>query len=93
MVHRGNVTGITDMLEEEGLVARTADPDDQRASRVKLTKGENSSSSEWPAEHERWWWTSSRHDRETEDFSLPICSWLLKTSAKQHLVAESEPRS
>ena len=38
MVTGGNVTGITDMLEEEGLVARTADPDDQRASRVKLTK-------------------------------------------------------
>jgi len=29
MVTGGNVTGITDMLEEEGLVARATDPDDR----------------------------------------------------------------
>lgn len=54
MVTGGNVTGITDMLEEEGLVARTTDPDDQRASRVKLTKTGEQQFRRMAAEHERW---------------------------------------
>ena len=37
MVTGGNVTGITDLLEEEGLVERTADRDDRRATLVRLT--------------------------------------------------------
>jgi DNA-binding MarR family transcriptional regulator len=54
MVTGGNVTGITDMLEEEGLVARIPDPDDQRASRVKLTKTGEQQFRRMAAEHERW---------------------------------------
>src|SRR5580658_7986163 len=38
MVSGGNVTGITDQLEREGLVARSLDPSDRRAVSVKLTK-------------------------------------------------------
>src|ERR1700691_2093885 len=37
MVSGGNVTGITDLLEKEGLVARVIDSRDRRAFRVKLT--------------------------------------------------------
>src|ERR1044071_6048515 len=37
MVSGGNVTGITDQLEREGLVARTPCPGDRRAFTVKLT--------------------------------------------------------
>jgi len=37
MVTGGNVTGITDMLEDEGLVERVADPADRRAWLVRLT--------------------------------------------------------
>src|SRR5258705_8153113 len=37
MVSGGNVTGITDQLEREGLVVRTLDRDDRRAITVKLT--------------------------------------------------------
>jgi DNA-binding MarR family transcriptional regulator len=54
MVTGGNVTGITDMLEAEGLVARATDPDDQRALRVKLTKAGEQQFRRMAAEHERW---------------------------------------
>jgi DNA-binding MarR family transcriptional regulator len=33
-----NLTGITDRLEERGLVMRTADPDDRRVKRLVLTE-------------------------------------------------------
>jgi DNA-binding MarR family transcriptional regulator len=54
MVTGGNVTGITDMLEEEGLVARATDPDDQRAFRVKLTQAGEQQFQHMAAAHERW---------------------------------------
>ena len=38
MVTGGNVTGLTDELEKEGLVERVAEPDDRRSYRVSLTK-------------------------------------------------------
>src|SRR5919109_2235759 len=37
MVSGGNVTGLTDQLEAEGLVVRVADPNDRRAYTVQLT--------------------------------------------------------
>src|SRR5688500_8973847 len=43
MVTGGNVTGIVDQLEGEGLVARVDEPADRRAFRIHLTKaGERS---------------------------------------------------
>lgn len=54
MVTGGNVTGITDLLEDEGLVVRDADPDDRRAYRVKLTKDGNRAFRRMATEHERW---------------------------------------
>jgi DNA-binding MarR family transcriptional regulator len=54
MVTGGNVTGITDMLEAEGLVARTPDPEDQRAFRVKLTRAGEQQFRRMAQEHERW---------------------------------------
>jgi DNA-binding MarR family transcriptional regulator len=81
------------MLEEEGLVARTADPDDQRASRVKLTKAGEQQFQRMAAEHERW--VVDLFDDLTVKQKTQLADLLmaLKTSAKQHLVAESEPRS
>ena len=38
MVTGGNVTGLTDSLEDEGLVVRESDGADRRALRVKLTR-------------------------------------------------------
>jgi DNA-binding MarR family transcriptional regulator len=54
MVTGGNVTGITDMLEEEGLVERVADPADRRAWLVRLTAAGRRAFSAMAAEHERW---------------------------------------
>jgi len=54
MVTGGNVTGITDMLEKEGLVARVIDSQDRRAFRVKLTPSGQRLFKKMAAEHERW---------------------------------------
>jgi DNA-binding MarR family transcriptional regulator len=54
MVTGGNVTGVTDTLEREGLVARIDDPDDRRAFRVKLTPNGRRTFRAMAEEHERW---------------------------------------
>ncbi len=54
MVTGGNVTGITDMLEKEGLVARVNDLQDRRAFRVRLTPSGQRLFKRMAAEHERW---------------------------------------
>jgi DNA-binding MarR family transcriptional regulator len=54
MVTGGNVTGITDLLEKEGLVARVVDSRDRRAFRVKLTPIGQRQFKRMAAEHERW---------------------------------------
>ncbi|HEY7752257.1 MAG TPA: MarR family transcriptional regulator [Steroidobacteraceae bacterium] len=54
MVTGGNVTGITDLLEREGLVERVADPDDRRAWLVRLTRVGRRAFGAMAAEHERW---------------------------------------
>ena len=54
MVTGGNVTGITDLLEREGLVERVADPNDRRAWLVRLTPAGRRGFAAMAAEHERW---------------------------------------
>jgi len=54
MVTGGNVTGITDLLEKEGLVARVIDPEDRRATRVKLTPVGRYQFGRMAREHEQW---------------------------------------
>ena len=54
MVSGGNVTGITDQLEREGLVVRTADPHDRRAFTVTLTEKGLKRFREMAARHEQW---------------------------------------
>jgi len=54
MVTGGNVTGITDMLEKEGLVERIAEPGDRRARLVRLTGAGRRAFSAMAEEHERW---------------------------------------
>jgi len=54
MVTGGNVTGITDMLEKEGLVERVADPADRRARLVRLTGAGRRAFAAMAVEHERW---------------------------------------
>lgn len=54
MVSGGNVTGITDQLEREGFVLRTACPGDRRAFTVKLTDTGLKRFREMAAQHELW---------------------------------------
>jgi DNA-binding MarR family transcriptional regulator len=54
MVTGGNVTGITDQLEAEGLVVRESDPADRRAFTVKLTPAGRRVFSRMAAAHEQW---------------------------------------
>ena len=54
MVTGGNVTGLTDELEADGLVQRGASPDDRRAWIVRLTPKGRRAFEAMAAEHERW---------------------------------------
>ncbi len=54
MVTGGNVTGIVDPLEKEGLVERTPEPADRRAWRIRLTKAGRKAFAEMARAHEGW---------------------------------------
>jgi len=54
MVTGGNVTGITDQLEKEGLVVRVPDPGDRRAQTVRLTPAGRNVFAKMAAVNEQW---------------------------------------
>jgi len=54
MVTGGNVTGITDQLEAEGLVKREAHPSDRRAFSVQLTPAGRRQFRRMAGVHEQW---------------------------------------
>lgn len=54
MVTGGNVTGITDQLEAEGLVQRVTHPSDRRSFTVKLTQSGRRAFKRMAATHEAW---------------------------------------
>lgn len=54
MVTGGNVTGVTDQLEAEGLVVRAPHPGDRRAFSVKLTPAGRRQFRRMAATHEQW---------------------------------------
>jgi DNA-binding MarR family transcriptional regulator len=54
MVTGGNITGITDLLEREGLVARVPDPMDRRAFSVKLSPAGRRAFARMAEVHEGW---------------------------------------
>ena len=54
MVTGGNITGITDQLEQEKLVVRVPDPKDRRAYSVKLTHAGRRAFADMAAVHEGW---------------------------------------
>ncbi|QGZ41769.1 DNA-binding MarR family transcriptional regulator [Pseudoduganella flava] len=54
MVTGGNVTGITNQLEQEGLVARVPDPRDGRAYSVQLTPAGRRAFAKMAQVHEEW---------------------------------------
>ena len=54
MVSNGNVTGLTDALEVEGLVSRVPEPDDRRSLRIRLTPGGKRAFDAMTPTHEQW---------------------------------------
>lgn len=54
MVSGGNVTGVTDQLEKEGLVERLTPPDDRRVWKVHLTAKGRATFAVMAIEHENW---------------------------------------
>ena len=54
MVTGGNVTGVTDGLEKEGLVVREVDSNDRRVFHVKLSAEGQRQFRRMAAEHEQW---------------------------------------
>ena len=54
MVSGGNVTGLTDQLEKEALVARADAPEDRRAYTVKLTPAGRALFARMAGAHEQW---------------------------------------
>ena len=54
MVTNGNITGITDQLEKEGLVVRTKVESDRRSSLIKLTPQGKKAFSRMARAHETW---------------------------------------
>jgi DNA-binding MarR family transcriptional regulator len=54
MVTGGNVTGLTDELERDGLVVREASPEDRRAWIVRLTPKGRRAFEAMAQEHEQW---------------------------------------
>jgi DNA-binding MarR family transcriptional regulator len=54
MVTGGNVTGLADQLEQEGLLLREAVPEDRRAIRLRLTPDGKARFAEMASAHESW---------------------------------------
>ena len=54
MVTGGNITGLTDRLEADGLVRREADPDDRRVQQIVMTAEGRVRFAEMAAAHEGW---------------------------------------
>ena len=87
MVTGGNVTGITDQLEAEGLVKRAAHPTDRRAFAVQLTPAGRRVFRRMAAVHEQWvielfaGWSA---DEKAQVYAL-------LAGLKQHLAAVDAP--
>lgn len=54
MVTNGNITGLIDRLVEEGLVVRESDPNDRRATTVRLTRAGSTMFRMMASAHESW---------------------------------------
>ena len=86
MVTGGNITGITDQLEQEKLVLRVSDPKDGRAYSVKLTPAGRKAFATMAAVHEGWI-AELLQDLSSADKGRMI---ELLSQMKQHLNASDE---
>jgi DNA-binding MarR family transcriptional regulator len=87
MVTGGNITGITDQLEQEKQVVRVPDPNDRRAYSVKLTAAGRRAFERMAAVHEGW------IAELLGGVSAPDKAKLIQllSQMKQHLNESSEP--
>jgi DNA-binding MarR family transcriptional regulator len=90
MVTGGNVTGITDTLEAEGLVVRATDPKDQRAYRVSLTRAGKHQFRRMASEHERWVVELFADLTRSQKTSLADLLKSLKVSANRRVIARRD---
>ena len=81
MVTGGNITGITDQLEQEALVVRVPDPKDRRVYSVRLTEAGRTAFAEMAQVHESWI-ADLLKDIEPDDKTRLIA---LLSQMKQHL--------
>lgn len=81
MVSGGNVTGITDTLEREGLVERIMLPEDRRARKVRLTAKGHAAFDQMAVVHETWieGWLNGLSEQEQQHL------YALLGKLKQHL--------
>lgn len=86
MVTRGNITGLTDRLVDEGLIQRGDDPKDRRAYYVSLTQKGRELFQNMAVQHDRWI-TSLLGDLDQKD--LDQLNDLLG-KLKRHLTAQSK---
>lgn len=54
MVSNGNVTGVAERLEKEGMIKRVPSPTDRRSQIVTMTRKGRAAFEEWAGEHECW---------------------------------------
>jgi DNA-binding MarR family transcriptional regulator len=85
MVTGGNVTGITDNLERDGLVKRTAMPGDRRAWKVCLTPQGRAAFDEMAAAHETWMTDWMHHLAPHEQQALYTLLGTLKRGVRDQL--------
>ncbi len=86
MVTGGNITGITDQLEQEKLVMRVPDPKDRRVYTVKLTEAGRSAFASMAVVHEGWI-AELLQDMPPQDKSQLIA---LLSQMKQHLTTSED---
>jgi DNA-binding MarR family transcriptional regulator len=95
MVSGGNITGITDQLEREGLVVRMLDLGDRRAITVKLTSVGVKRFREVAASHEQWiielLGGLSQEDKQVMLDALSKLKAHLSAIATSHTVRKSGP--
>jgi DNA-binding MarR family transcriptional regulator len=87
MVTGANITGIVELLEREGLIARRADPVDRRATWVTLTREGRRAFRKMAAGHERW--VIELFEGLTDDDKHELAQNLGKL--KMHILATTEP--
>ena len=90
MVTGGNVTGLADQLQSEGLLAREAVVSDRRATRLRLTGTGRQRFSDMASAHENW--VVEMFDRLSRDEQTQLLTLLgkLKTGLKSDPAGSSE---